>query len=432
MQQLFFLFVYIVESFIAYLYFSDNFETKFGLLSSLFAGAAMYLPAFILNNVLSNNILVNLIAFLVINIIYGIVMFKISMKNAVFHSSVLTAIMFFTENIIIILISNILGIPINSYKNNLFILVIAGLLSKVVYLIIAKLISLLFSNKKNNISKEVKKNFALFLYPLIITIMLALFLYAAYNYSFSENMNITFALVSALSLIFSCFIFVLNQRLQIRESDLLHLKTEQQKTEINKTFYELLEQKNEDQRVLVHDIKHHFAVLGMMNDIDEVKKYIAEIQPAFEKYQYIGKSKNKMLDLIINKYSYICKTRNIRFSVDVRSNNLDFMADSDLTSLLSNLLDNAVDAANGAADAEIRFSTKKENHFYVLSVVNTSVTVPKSSGERLFTTKEDNKIHGYGIKSIERVAKKYHGICDWNYDHESNTFHYNIVFNQNH
>ena len=45
------------------------------------------------------------------------------------------------------------------------------------------------------------------------------------------------------------------------------------------------------------------------------------------------------------------------------------------------------------------------------------------------TTKKNKRDHGYGMKSIEKSAKKYGGICHWEYNEDDKTFHFNIIFN---
>lgn len=428
-SHLFFLFIYIVEAFFAYMYFTDNYEKKLKAGFSILASCALYFIGFIVNLVDNNNVLINLATILIINVVYALISVDITFKSAVFHSSILLALMFLTETFIQSIFSFTLKVQIDAYRNDFTILIIVGIISKVLYLMVSKLISILFSYKNNKISKEVKKNSALFLYPLIITIMLALFLYTSTIYDFSEQINILYAIVSIASLVFCCMIFIINQKIQKQEADLMTLQTEAQKNETNKTFYELLEKKNEDQRVLAHDIRHHFSVIQSMQNIDEVKQYLSKIQSEYDEYKFIGKSKNKMLDLILSKYSHICETNNIKLSADIRSSNLKFIADNDLTSLLSNLFDNAVDAAKDADDAFIRFTTRKDKNFVVLSVVNSSPSAPKSKGEKLITTKKDKTLHGYGMKSIEKSAKKYGGICHWEYNEDDKSFHFNIIFN---
>lgn len=427
--QIFYFIIYMAEAVIAYMYFSDNYENKYKFRNSFAIVICLYILGFMVNYISHNNFVINMATFFIINIAYSLLSYEIALKDSIFHSTILLAIMFLSEMIIEATASSILHIPLDAYSKSLSALTIMGIMSKVLYMIVGKLISVLFSYKKSNGSNNIKNNFSLFLFPLIIIVMLALFLYTSTMYDFTRRMKTVYAVISIVSLVFCCLIFVINQKMQSQQAELIELQSEAQKNEINKTFYELLERKNEDQRVLVHDIKHHFSAISMMNDVDEIKNYLANIQPQFEEYKYIGKSKNKMLDLIISKYSYICEKSNIDFNADVRSSNLSFIEDSDLTSLLSNLLDNAVEAAKGAPNASIRFLTKKENNFFILSVVNTSSHAPKSSGEKLITTKQDNAIHGYGSKSIERTAKKYNGICSWDYNESDRSFHYNIIFN---
>lgn len=44
-----------------------------------------------------------------------------------------------------------------------------------------------------------------------------------------------------------------------------------------------------------------------------------------------------------------------------------------------------------------------------------------SSGE-LKTTKENSKLHGFGIKSVKNALKKYNGDLSLEYDHKSGEF----------
>lgn len=192
----------------------------------------------------------------------------------------------------------------------------------------------------------------------------------------------------------------------------------------------MLEKKNEEQRILVHDIKHHFAAINSMDNTVDIKNYIADVQPELDEYKYIGITKNKMFDLVLDRYASICNTKSIHFIVDIRASNLDFMENKDLVSMLSNLLDNAVEAADKINNPTIRISTMRNKNFIVLTVLNSCLQKPKANGEKLITTKSNSSYHGYGIKSIEKTINKYNGICHWNFDEVNNEFHFNILFNR--
>lgn len=430
-KQLVFFMTYVCEAVIAYIYYSDNFDSKFRMLKSVLISAGLYLFAFLANLVSDNNMWANVAAFLLVTLIYSKISFEISFKSAVFHASLLTALMSLSEIIVEMIIGSVIAtVPDNAYTNSLGTLISISVASKTLYLLLCKLISFLNLGRHRS-GREISKTFPLFLYPIIVTVLVVLYFYASIAYNFSNTLNVLGSVISILSLAFCCFIFIYSQHIQKQEEDLAALRYETQKNEINKTFYELLEKKNEDRRVMVHDIKHHLGVVNSMDDADEIKSYLAKLQGKFDSYEYIGKSNNKMLDLILSKYAHVCKKNDISFSVDVRTSNLSFIEDTDLTSLLSNLLDNAVEAAVRGSDRQIRFTARRDKSFEMISVINTSPKAPVTRGERLISTKPDDAtFHGCGVKSIEKTAKKYGGITDWSYDENDGVFRFSIIFNR--
>lgn len=427
--QLFYLAVYIVEAFIAYMYFSDIFKAKIKSKYVFLLGILIYSIGYAVNYFCNNSIVINLIVFFIINLVLSKLLYDISLKNSLFQSAILLIFMFSSEMLVESISVSIFNNRFDEYRNNATFLIVCGALSKLIYLVICKFVAYLFSYRKLS-SRDLKMLPALFVFPIMNTIVLILLAYTSIIYNFSRIINIFIIIISVLSVVFSCAIFLIYTSLQKQEDEIIRLQSETQKNEINKTFYELLEKKNEDQRVLVHDIKHHLSAVNAMENIEDVKQYLSGIQSEFDEYQYIGKSKNKMLDLILGKYSQICKMNSIDFSVDIRSSNLSFIEDNDLTSMLSNLLDNAVEAAKETDNAVIRFATKKEKNFVIISIMNSSSHIPKAQGEKLLTTKPDSSFHGYGTKSIEKTAKKYGGICHWEYNENDKTFHFNIIFNK--
>lgn len=428
-MQLFFFFIYIFEAIIAYLYFSDNYKEKLKKIYSLVIVLVLYILAFVVNLVGNNNSLANEIAMLVVNYVFSKCCFKISTKSSIFHSTFLLAIILSTELITEYTLSYLFHIPVDAYRNSFTALVIVVAISKTLYFLVCKLISHFFSYKKIS-EADFRRTSILFIYPLMIIAVSTTLLYASVKYNFSKGLNVACVIMSLLSIIFCCFIFIYNRIIQKQENELLNLQAINQKNELDKSFYALLEQKNIEQRVLAHDIKHHFFAIDSMDNISDIKHYIKTIQPELEKYQFIGNTNNKMFDLILNKYYLIAKSDSIDFKADTRSSNLSFIDDSDLVSLLGNLLDNAFEAAKTSMNKQVLLTTTIENQFVLLSIVNSCSSVPIIDNDKLVTTKADKRFHGFGTKSIEKTAEKYNGICQWDFDEENQEFHYNILFNK--
>lgn len=177
-------------------------------------------------------------------------------------------------------------------------------------------------------------------------------------------------------------------------------------------------------------MRHHFSAINSMSSTDEIKSYLSRVQSNLDEYRYIGKTSNKMFDLILSKYDFVCAQSGIAFDADVRESNLAFIIDDDLVAMLSNLLDNAVEAAKNSKNAYINLSVKNEKSFVVLRVVNSCAVAPEANGNLLKTTKNDASVHGYGTKSIRKTAKKYNGICEWHYDETAGNFSFTILFNK--
>ena len=128
-----------------------------------------------------------------------------------------------------------------------------------------------------------------------------------------------------------------------------------------------------------------------------------------------GNTKNKFLDLLLNKYKSICDSSGISFEYNIRTANLSFMDAPDLITLLSNILDNAVEAASVSEKKTIELSINRVNEFDMLSCVNSSDRKPQSVGKSLRTSKNSGGFHGLGTKSIKAMAGKYNGEFDWAY-----------------
>jgi len=140
-----------------------------------------------------------------------------------------------------------------------------------------------------------------------------------------------------------------------------------------------------------------------------------------------------MLNAILSRYQRQCRQKQIAFYADIRSKIVDFITDAELTSLFCNLLDNAVEAAENIPDSfiEIRACRREKTPFVVITVVNSCRQNPFSEqGSKLNTSKPDRDKHGFGIKSIRKIIRKYQGEMQMYYDCESLTFHVILTLKQ--
>ena len=87
----------------------------------------------------------------------------------------------------------------------------------------------------------------------------------------------------------------------------------------------------------------------------------------------------------------------------------------DLSSVISNMIDNALDAAyehkKEIGFSQVNISIVKKNNYLVIRTENpTTINKCITDIDELHTTKEQNDyIHGYGLKILNKIAERYNG-----------------------
>ena len=418
--------VFLFEMLTSFCFFSRIYERKKNIGTTLLIGLALFIPSSVIFNLFENEI-IHTIVFFIINVVYALMCFDISCKNAAIQSVILDTLMVSTEYATVFLFSAIVGIPTNQYKNDVNILIIYAMICKLAHFILSQLLSVIIIKigHKNN---SLKHFLPLFVFPILTMISSILFLFTALKTEVSISFKITAAVVCILYIFASVFIFIYYQMLANKEEKINELESEKRLYNLNKTYLEILEHQNNELQMMFHDTKHHYMALSNFENIEDVKKYISEIYPELEEKNIIKVSNNKMLDLIISKYIVACKNNNIKFDYEVKTANLDYIDDAELSILLNNILDNAVEAAKTSNEKYIEFSLRHINNMDLLSVVNSCDISPKHNNRQLITTKFDTNNHGFGTKIIKKHAKKNNGKYEWFYDDTEHRFHLTILF----
>jgi sensor histidine kinase regulating citrate/malate metabolism len=189
---------------------------------------------------------------------------------------------------------------------------------------------------------------------------------------------------------------------------LLEVQLENQKNEIK----EVQKQYNEIQK-LHHDFKNYILcslTLLKEDKISEAKKYLADIvdEKLTPERAFIHTT-SSTLNAIINAKLNKCRQCGIeiRYHV-VEQIEID---DIDLSILFANLFDNAIEAcAHNTSKSSIHLTVTYEKAYLNIIMKNTIEKPVLKHNPKLVTTKKDKKKHGYGLKTIDDIVRKYDGI----------------------
>ncbi|ENK1244554.1 GHKL domain-containing protein [Clostridium sporogenes] len=172
-------------------------------------------------------------------------------------------------------------------------------------------------------------------------------------------------------------------------------------------------------RVIIHDMNNHVSCLKNLaatNNIEDIKKYLININETISKLDFKIKTGNSISDAVINEKYNIARTNKIEFICDLLLPKETILEPVDLCVILSNTLDNALEACMKITDnnlpKKICIKSYIKNMYLIIEVSNSTKDKIQYSKNKIVSSKNDKNNHGIGISNIETVAKKYNGTID--------------------
>lgn len=415
---------YIFEFLIIISFCNRMMEKKFKYTNILLFTFPLYVLAFALYFIFESVLLNNIITFL----IYFFTMFigyrEKTMKQII-YTAYLSIINYVSEAVLaFFMFSKYTTITQFDTSYDTRILLIS-LGAKMLNFILVQLFILLLKHREFN---ENKKLLPLFIYPIISLYYNSEICVLTGKYNFAKSDLKKYIFVSVMIAVMCIVIFIYYELLNEQDKKLKEIEKEQQFVELNDSYMQVLESQNNEMHMIVHDVKNHYAAIASMDDANKIHDYISSIANDIQKYQIVKLTNNKMLDLLLSKYKVECSANGIEFNTEVKTANLNYIDDSDLSIVICNLLDNAVQAASKSNAKQISLSLRRVNNFDVLTVTNSCDTEPQSANGKIATSKKDKTSHGYGMRLIEKYARKNNAEYEWHYENDKNIFVSTLIF----
>lgn len=214
-----------------------------------------------------------------------------------------------------------------------------------------------------------------------------------------------------------CLVFLLLQVMQRRE--LRAQKKMEQNLRIweqRKLQYELSRENIDLINRKVHDLKHQIAALAWTEGNSERKKnFVSEVQDMIEVYDHDADTGNEALDTLLMEKGLYCRLHGIEWTCVADGTILQFLDVVDLYTMMGNALDNAIEGTEKCGEGSwktVSVRIWKKDLFSVVQVENTYQGEVHLENGLPVTGKADASNHGFGLRSIQNVAKKYDGTID--------------------
>lgn len=161
-----------------------------------------------------------------------------------------------------------------------------------------------------------------------------------------------------------------------------------------------------------HDLKHQMGMLTKIDNDQERDQYIDEMRQAISIYDATYHTGCESLDYILREKNLLCDEYGISFSCMADGEAINFLHAPDIYALFGNILDNAVESACKEREPEKRLISlriTRQGEMVYIHVENTCTEKPEFADGLPVTTKKDKEQHGYGVRSIRYIVKKYQG-----------------------
>lgn len=166
---------------------------------------------------------------------------------------------------------------------------------------------------------------------------------------------------------------------------------------------------------LRHDLQNHMISLRLLlneGKVSEVGEYIDSLLKkgtAAHKQFFTG---NDLVDGILSvKFSdEVIESTDISVKLDLSS--VGFILNEDLCVIFGNVIDNALEACSHLKQGEkprIKISGGVAANMLLLRFENTAQSVPVLINGLPFTIKAEKTLHGFGLRNVENVLRKYDG-----------------------
>lgn len=211
-------------------------------------------------------------------------------------------------------------------------------------------------------------------------------------------------------------------------SENVNLNIQKRLSQQNVENYKLIEASEKEYRMLRHDMQRHINVMREMlsqNQTIQTREYLDNMENTVSKsfYVYTG---NQTIDAVINIETRKAKEHGIKVYTKIVNAQSIKVNSMDICTILSNAIENAIECCIKTGGDFVSVTVISTDEIVKIEIKNPSPYEPEIIRDSGFlTSKSDKTMHGYGMKNIEKIVKKYNGNIEKIY--RNNIFYLYII-----
>ena len=256
------------------------------------------------------------------------------------------------------------------------------------------------------------------------------------NGSIKENIpasiyRLGFCVLSVLSLV---VIIMLYQNIKESRENEFALQALESQKEDTVRHAEQIEDMYEKIRAMRHDMGNHMAVIEGLIDKGEreaLDEYIGQWKRNYEESGMTVKTGNPIIDVAISEFAGRFEKSDIPFEHSFRYPEQLQINPFDMSVVITNALQNAYEASVATQNPSVKLTSIIRDNTFIISLKNhidNKSYIDPEEDLPVSSKKEDG--HGYGLKNIRTIARKYKGDIEirQEVDKDGYIFVLNVMF----
>lgn len=304
------------------------------------------------------------------------------------------------------------------------------LVAKIITFIVVKCVEQIYRKKDY---EEVRNGIfcSLLVLPLATMILLSGLFYA--DIHIPQKNKLFLELGTGMLLFANAFMFYLFDKLVIAMAKANKIERLYMKSETENKHYHEVERINDNHRVLMHDIKKYIRTAVQLIQVEnnvEALRIFEKLDIQIKNTSQINYCRNKILNAILCERKRKADELGLKYHVSLSEDlYVDYIEDIDLISIVGNLIDNGIEASSKLSRGgfvNIEMFMANEGYFMVWEVRNNFLIPPVLGKKGFITSKHDEKEHGIGIHTVEKIVKSYDG--NLKIDIDNGEFNVSIIY----
>lgn len=249
-----------------------------------------------------------------------------------------------------------------------------------------------------------------------VVIMLNHFVQLHYNIAEQHHKWLLLSNLGIIIINIVCYFMII----RLSKANSAKVEYELQMIDLNykKQYAENIKSQHEEIRRIRHDMKQSYQVIQQLiaeNKYDELSEYLPQVCEHINKISSTINTDNFIINAILNTKLSFAKSQGIKtLCSSVKQIHAEKIEEIDLCHLIGNMMDNAIEATLKSSCEKTKYVEVSitERNAMILIIVRNSYQ-DDLIDERLNTSKSNKVNHGFGIKTIRKIAKKYQGSADF-------------------